>query len=218
MIQALKSWAVVDSLKIIVLMSWEGMSPSLEKSEMDSRCTSRLTQGRYQESMTTCCTGENSPPPSPSPGLEMSGWLGWKGLLPSWRQVWESSPTSHPPLVGSSTMRTLRSGWVTQPSAAASMSTHRPAVSLSPSVVQLRGGVKNPSRGKFLNGKGGIPPHNGPGCGRINLSKWTKNATFYLWPLFSLKLDLFLINVPTIFCVAIFCFFEGVTLLSNVWV
>ena len=83
LIQALKSGAVVDPLKIIVVMPWEGMSALLEKSEMDSQCTSRLTQGKYQESMTTCCTGENSPPPSPSPGLEMSGWLGWKGILPS---------------------------------------------------------------------------------------------------------------------------------------
>ena len=118
---------------------WEGMSPSLEKSKTDTQCTSRLTQGRYQTTTNACCTGENSPPPSTSSGLEMSGWFGRSrggGIVPGLRQAWESSPTSLPPLAGSSTMDTLRSGRSTQPSPAASMSTHPPAASLSPSVVK----------------------------------------------------------------------------------
>ena len=52
----------MDLLESLGVISWEGMSRSLEKSETDSQCTSRLTQGRYQESTTTCCTSENIPP------------------------------------------------------------------------------------------------------------------------------------------------------------
>ena len=44
-----------------------------------------------------------------------------------------------------------------------------------------------------------------PNCGRINLSKWKKNAAWYLWTLLLLKLQFFLMLLPTKMISGHFC-------------
>ena len=77
-----------------------GLSRSLGRRRTDLQCTSRLTQGRYQASATSCCTGENIPPLSLFFPRSGDDWLiGEKGGRARLKASVAGEP-SQPPLTG----------------------------------------------------------------------------------------------------------------------
>ena len=76
------SWKVLGQLEIIMGVSWASLSLYLGRRRRAALSINKLTQGRYQASTPSCCSGENIPLSFLfSPGPTMSGWLGRKEVV-----------------------------------------------------------------------------------------------------------------------------------------